>query len=221
MIKNIPTVTKFLILKKTKMKKILITIVLATAITTGFAQRNQYPQQGNGPQQYPDYPQQNGNYSQYSSIVVDAASQSDLSVSVDNYQYQSNGNGNSINIDQLNAGNHNIVIYQWKRNFFGKRVQQVIYNSNLYLKPGFETNIYINGLGQVNISERQLYNNGNYGQGGGYGNNGNGRGYGYGRNKHKHKKNKCDRDDDDRRYSNRNDDDNRRGNNRIDGDDDK
>jgi hypothetical protein len=202
------------------MKKILVTIVLAAAITTGFAQRNQYPQQGNGPQQYPDYPQQNGNYSQYSSIVVDAATQSDLSVSVDNYQYQSNGNGNTINIDQLNAGNHNIVIYQWKRNIFGKRVQHVIYNSNLYLKPGFETTIYINAFGQVNISERQLYNNGNYGQGG-YGNNGNGKGYGYGRNKHKHKKNKCDRDDDDRRYSNRNDDNNRRGNNRSDGDDDK
>ncbi len=169
------------------MKKILTSIISAAVIMLGFAQGQPYPQQ-RGNQQYPNYPQQNNNYNnQYSSLIINSATQRQFSVSVDNYQYQSNGNGNDINVGQLNAGNHNIIIYEWKRNFWGKTVQQVVYNSTLYLKPGFETSIYINLLGQVNISERQLYNNGNYNQDG-YGNNGNGVGYGYGRKKNKHKK---------------------------------
>ena len=69
-----------------------------------------------------------------------------------------------------------------------------MYNSSLYVKPGFETTIFINGAGQVNISERQVYNYEDQG----YGNNGNGVGHGYGRKKNKHKKNHCDNDDDDR-----------------------
>ena len=177
------------------MKKILTSIVLVALVSLSFAQGQQYPQQG-GNQQYPNYPQQNNNYNnQYSSLIVNSSSQRQFSVSVDNYQYQSNGNGNDINVGQLNAGNHNIIIYEWKRNFWGKTVQQVVYNSSLYLKPGFETTIFINILGQVNVSERQLYynNNGNY-DNGGYGNNGNGVGYGYGRKKNKHKKQHCGND---------------------------
>jgi hypothetical protein len=81
-----------------------------------------------------------------------------------------------------------VVITEWKRNFWGKSVQHVVYNSTLYLKPGFETTIYINALGQVNVSERQLSNNGNYNNNNGdYGNNGKGVGHGYGRKKNKHK----------------------------------
>jgi hypothetical protein len=195
------------------MKKILTAIILAATITTGFAQWQ--PNQNGGPQQYPQqgnqqqYPRQNGNYSQYSSLIVSSVSQRQFLVYVDNYQYQANGNNgnnNTVNVDQLQAGNHNVVIYENRRNFWGKTVQSEVYNAALYLKPGFETSIFINALGQANVSERQVYNNnGGYDQGG-YSNNGNGNGYGYGRKKHhknKHKKNKCD--DDDRRDYSRND----------------
>ena len=60
------------------------------------------------------------------------------------------------------------------------------------------TSLLMNTLsfGQVNINERQVYNN-NDDQG--YGNNGNGAGYGYGRKKNKHKKDHCKNDDDDNR----------------------
>ncbi len=206
------------------MKKILTAIIiLAAGITTGLAQWQpnqnggpQYPQQGNQQQ----YPRQNSNYSQYSSLVVSAVSQRQFLVYVDNYQYQANGNNgnnNTVTVDQLQAGNHNVVIYENRRNFWGKTVQSEIYNSTLYLKPGFETSIFINALGQANVSERQVYSNNNNGgyDNGGYGNNGNGNGYGYGRKKHKHKKHQCG-DDDNRRDYSRND--NRRGHD--DGDDD-
>ena len=205
------------------MKKIITLLTLAASITTGFAQWRQSPQQRGGPQQSSNYPSQNTNYSQYGSLVVTSAMQKQFSVYVDNQQYQNNGNngngdnngntgnngyGNTVNIRQLNAGNHNIAIYQWKTNLWGKQVREEIYNSSLYFKPGFETTIFINGLGQVNISEQQVNNNDQ----GGYGNNGNGVGYGYGRKKNKHKNKhhgKEEDEDDDKKYDRKKNKDNK------------
>ena len=193
------------------MKKIFTLIVLAASITTGFAQWQQYPQPGSGPQERQNYPTRNSNINQYSSLIVSSAMQQQISVFIDNQQYQNNGNngngdnngnngyGNTVNIRQLNAGYHSIAVYQWKRNFWGKQVREVIYNTSLNLKPGFETTIFINGVGQVNINEQQVYNNNQ----GGYGNNGNGVGHGYGRKKNKHKNKHYDDYDDDRRYDRR------------------
>ena len=186
------------------MKKIFTFIIATCTMATGFAQW----QQRGGPNQYPNYPQQNNNYNQYSSLSISSALQRQLTVSVDNYQYQvngNNGNGDNVNVGQLPAGNHNIVISQWRSSIFGKQVQEVIYNSSLYFKPGYETNIFVDGYGRTNITERQLYANNNQG---GYNNNGNG--YGYGRAKKKHKKDHCDNDDRDNNqwngnYKNRND----------------
>ena len=162
------------------MKKIFTSIILTAGVFAVFAQGQRYPQNGG--------PRQNNNYNQNSSLIINSASQRQIAVSVDNYQYQSNGNNGDINVGQLSAGNHTVVITEWKKNFWGKSVQQVVYNSSLYLKPGFETTIYINALGQVNVSERQLSNNGNYNNNNGdYGNNGKGVGNGYGRKKNKHK----------------------------------
>ena len=173
------------------MKKIFTFIIATCSMATGFAQW----QQRGGPNENPNYPQQNNNYNQYSSLSISSALQRQLTVSVDNYQYQVNGNnGNSsnVNVGQLQAGNHNIVISQFRSTLFGKQVQEVIYNSAYYFKPGYEINIFVDGYGRTNITERQVYANNNQG---GYNNNGNGVGYGYGRAKKKHKKNHCDNDD--------------------------
>ena len=181
------------------MKKIFTFIIATCSMATGFAQW----QQPGGPNEYPNYPQQNNNNNPYSSLSISSALQRQLTVSVDNYQYQvngNNGNGGTVNAGQLQAGNHNIVISQWRSNIFGKQVQEVIYNSSLYFKPGYETNIFVDGNGRTNITERQLYANNNQG---GYNNNGNG--YGYGRAKKKHKKDHCDNDDHDNNQWNRND----------------
>lgn len=177
------------------MKKIFTFIFAICSVATGFAQW----QQG-GPNQYPNpnqnYPQQNNNYNQYSALTISSGLQQQLTVSVDNYPYQvngNNGNGSNVNVGQLQAGNHTVVISKLRRSFLGKQVQEIIYNSTLYFKPGYETNIFVDGYGRTNITERQLYAN-NTNQGG-YNNNGNGVGYGYGRKKNKHKKNNCDQDD--------------------------
>ena len=183
------------------MKKIFTFIIATCSMAASFAQ---WQQQG-GPNEYPNYPQQNNNYNQYSSLSISSALQRQLTVSVDNYQYQvngNNGNGGNINVGQLPAGNHNIVISQWRSGIFGRQVQEVIYNSSQYFKPGYETNIFVDGYGRTNITERQLYANNNQG---GYNNNGNGDRYGYGRGKKKHKKDHCDNDDHDNNQWNRND----------------
>jgi hypothetical protein len=183
------------------MKKILTLIIAIFSITAGFAQ---WQQQG-GPNHYPDYPPQNNHDNQYSSLLINSGLQHQIAVSVDNYQYRSNensGSGNSINVGQLQSGNHNVIIYQWRTNLWGRQIQEVIYNSSLYFKPGFETNIFVDGFGRTNISERQLYANNNPS---GYYNYGNGAGYGYGRSKNKHKKNKCGNDGHDYNQWNRND----------------
>jgi hypothetical protein len=174
------------------MKKIFTFIIATCSMATGFAQW----QQRGGPNQYPNYPPQNNNYNQYSSLTIGTGLQRQLTVSVDNYQYQvngNNGNGSNVNVGQLQAGNHNVVISQWRSGIFGKQVQEVIYNSSLYFKPGYETNIFVDAYGRTNITEKQLYANNN--NQGGYNNNGNGVGYGYGRNKNKQRKNSCDHDD--------------------------
>lgn len=201
------------------MKKFITLLVLIASITTGFAQWRQSSQQRGGPQQSSNYPDHKNNYSQYGSLVVTSAMQKQIAVYVDNQQYQNNGNngngdnngntgnngpGNTVSIRQLSAGNHNIAIYQWKTNFWGKQVREEIYNSSINFKPGYETTIFINGLGQVNISEKQVYNNDQQT----YGNNGNGVGNGYGRMKNKHKNKHHDKehdDDDDRRYDRKKD----------------
>lgn len=185
------------------MKKIFTFLSVMAIITSGFAQWQQKPQQ------YPNQnggPRQNSNYNQNSSLIVSSASQRQVSVYVDGYQYQSNGNNGAVNVGQLSSGNHNIIIYEMKKNIWGKTVQQEVYNANLYLKPGVETTLFINNLGQVSISERQVNNNNNggYNNNNGPGNNGNGVGYGYGRKKNKYKKNKNQCDDDDDRGNNGN-----------------
>ncbi len=183
------------------MKKIFTFIIATCSMATGFAQW----QQRGGPNEYPNYPQQNNNNGQYSSLSISSALQKQLTVSVDNYQYQvngNNGNGGTVNAGQLPAGNHNIVISQLRSSIFGKQVSEVIYNNSLYFKPGYETNIFVDGNGRTNITERQLYANNDQG---GYNNNGNGVGHGYGRAKKKHKKDHCDNDDHDNNQWNRND----------------
>lgn len=180
------------------MKKILTTMFLATSITLCFAQWQQSPQTGGGPNHYPENSRQQGNYYQNSSLIINTVSQRPLSVSVDGQQYP--GNSNTVNIGQLNSGNHRIVVYEEKRNFWGKQVKNIVYNSDVTLRSGYETTISINSFGQANISERQVNNN-NVGGQNGYdnrmnnGKNGNnGKGHAYG--KYKNKKNKNHDDDD-------------------------
>ena len=178
---------------------------LAGSITLCFAQWQNGPQRGGG-NQFPEYPRQNMNNNQNSSLVISTVSQRPLWVSVDNQQYQSNANNGTFNVGQLNSGNHRIIVYEEKRNFWGKQVKTTVYNSSVNLRPGYETTISINSFGQASISERQVSNNNSTGRQNGYDNNGynnngykgnNGKGHAYGKYKNKHNKHQHDDDDDD------------------------
>ncbi len=182
------------------MKNVLTTIILTGSIAFCFAQKQQYPQRGGRENQHTNYPQQRENFGRKSSLLISAASQRQLSVAIDNRTYENNGNDNTIKIGQINAGNHRLVVYQWKKNFWGKRVRDVVYNSQINLRPGYETSIFINDGGIARINERPLNNNGNYGKGGN-GNNDRGRDWGYSKKKHKHKKNNSGKYEEDRRNS--------------------
>ncbi len=132
----------------------------------------------------------NGTYNnnQNSALVVNAFTNNRFKVSIDysNEYFSNNNNGynNAVNIGSLLTGNHTVVIYEIKRNFFGNEKQVQIYSSVLFFKPSFETIINIDNAGQIAVSERQLFNNNNGG-----GNNGNG----YGKKKNKYKQYKKNR----------------------------
>jgi hypothetical protein len=171
------------------MKKMISFSIALLATLAGFTQW-QGNNQGNG----------QGNYGQNSSLIISSFSQKQFSVTIDNYsQYQSNtGYNNSVTINTLNAGNHTLQVYEMKRGIFGQQRQELIYNSSVYLRPGFETTVSINAFGQATVSERQIYNGGTYA--GGRGNNGNGNGWGYGHQRQKHRKHGCGNDDRNGRY---------------------
>ncbi len=194
------------------MKKIFTFLAVVGIVTCGFAQWQ------NGGDRGPKYDNRNNSYgnNNSSALVVTNAAKNNFTVIVDNnYQYQGDAN-NPVMVNTLSAGNHTVTVYEMSRNFFGKEKKRLAYNSAVYFKPNVETTLSMNSFGQVNITERQLSQNGNGGYGNGnnggydnrnYGNNGNGRGNGNGRMKNKHKGNQCNNDND----NNNND---RRGNGR-------
>lgn len=165
-------------------------------------------------------------------LVVSSYSQRNISVYVDGISKGTSYN-NSVSISDLYGGSHNVKIYQEQKNFWGRTSYRLLYESNLYLRPDYETTLLVNGDNNVSISERRVYsNNGGYGNGnGGYGNGNNGcdNGGGYGNgNRGRHRgwnkdkwKREEDRDHDNGRGYDRNRDDNyydgTRGNDRQSG----
>jgi hypothetical protein len=178
------------------MKGILLLASTLMFLTTSFAQwRNNGPTINNG---------QNNQYNN-SALVLTTDGNNSFAVAIDNgYQYQSNGN--RVNIPDIAAGSHTVLVYEYRRNIFGTPRPKLIYSSNVYFKQGVEHYIYINQFGQASFEERNLYgNSGNNGNNGQYGGNGN-NGYGYncgkqkgkGHKKHAHGKHQGNkhRDDD-------------------------
>jgi hypothetical protein len=142
----------FFTFKFTTMKKISTLLVLMMAITSGFAQwknDNSRPQ-GNG-----NYGSNNNNYKS-SVLIVNAYTANRFTVVIDN-GYQLASNGNTVNAGMLNPGMHNVVVYQWRTNFWGKQKREVVYSNSIFLKPNVETALSINAYGRVNISEKVLY----------------------------------------------------------------
>lgn len=135
------------------MKKISTLLVLVMVITSGFAQwkNDNGRAQGNG-----NYGSNNNNYKS-SVLIVNAYTANRFTVVIDN-GYQMQANGNTINTGAINPGMHDVAVYQWRTNFWGRPKREVVYSSSIYLKPNIETALSINAYGRVNISERALFN---------------------------------------------------------------
>ncbi len=148
------------------MKKICTFLSLMAIMTSGFAQwKNDNNRRQNDNGQYNNGQYNNGRYNnnyKSSALVVNAFSKNRIMVVVDNnYQYQANGS--VLEVGGLQAGMHNIVVYEWRSNFWGKQKREVLYSSALFLKPNVETAISINSFGRVKITENALYQNNQYG----------------------------------------------------------
>ena len=122
-----------------------------------------------------------------------------ISVSVDGRRFNSQGNDNEIIVTNLTPGYHDIVVYNSRRNANnnGRRAgvfngRDILYRSEVYVKPNYIIDIVINRFGRAYMDEAPAnsytgYNNypyyynhnSPYGQQGGGNYPGNGGGYGY------------------------------------------
>ena len=96
----------------------------------------------------------------------------DLKIEIDGKRY-SMQQDNSFTLQNLREGNHTVKIYSEmkKRNglFAGKK-QDVIFNSSVYLRRGYHTDITVNRFGKVFTDERRIDANDDwYESGYGYG----------------------------------------------------
>lgn len=126
-------------------------------------------------------------YPSQSKLSVSATGNNDIRVMVDGVKYRTNNN--VVMISNLNSGYHQVKIYQVKNNRYNDQRNgpsrnnlQLIYTSNLNLRPQYHMDITINRFGKAFVDE-QLISAGYYDdeddwgneQPGGYGNNNYGR----------------------------------------------
>ena len=113
-------------------------------------------------------------------LSVSSVNDQQIRVIVDGRTYQQSRASNSeIELNDLSVGYHSIKVYRGVRGGRGRVEQVLIYNSNLYLRNGYHTDITINRFGKAFVDEQVLGKyegqNGGYGNSG-YGNSGNGHG---------------------------------------------
>lgn len=92
-----------------------------------------------------------------SKLSISSTGNSNFRVMVDGNKYRSNNN--TVMISDLSEGYHTIRIFQVKngRGGFGfGNGYQLVYNSNLYLKPQYFVDIVINRFGKAFIDEQPL-----------------------------------------------------------------
>lgn len=100
-----------------------------------------------------------------SKLSIFAAGNSDIRIMIDGRKYPTNNN--MVMLNNLNSGYHSVKIFrvgnERNRNQFNFRNNryELVYNSNLYLKPQYHTDITINRFGKAFVDE-QLSGNGDF-----------------------------------------------------------
>ena len=105
-------------------------------------------------------------------LTITVPSSKNIQVYVDGRAYQDNNN--TIVLDNIQAGNHSITIYKNNRNSYGnngnygrnsnrkdRRNDQgdVLYNSNVYVRPSYHVDVMINRFGKALVDEKIINNN--------------------------------------------------------------
>ena len=122
-------------------------------------------------------------------LTVTIPSSKNVQVYVDGRIYQGNNN-NTIVLNNIQSGNHSITIYKnnRKNNGYGNNgrdnrknnnrydQRDVLYNSNVYVRPSYHVDVMVNRFGKALVDERVINNNyenddddwydGGYGSGG-------------------------------------------------------
>lgn len=91
-------------------------------------------------------------------LTITTYDNSDIRVEIDGRRY--NSNDNSVRINNINAGYHNVQV--WRRQsggIFGGSREKVVYNSSLYVKPEYQTDIIIDRYGRAQVQEYDLTRN--------------------------------------------------------------
>ena len=122
-------------------------------------------------------------------LTITIPSSKNVQVYVDGRIYQENNN-NTIVLNNIQSGNHSITIYKNNRrgNGYGNNgrdnrknnnrydQRDVLYNSNVYVRPSYHVDVMVNRFGKALVDERVINNNyenddddwydGGYGSGG-------------------------------------------------------
>ncbi|HKH62059.1 MAG TPA: DUF4476 domain-containing protein [Flavitalea sp.] len=94
-----------------------------------------------------------------SKLSITVVGNKDVEIVVDNNRYQSNDN--SVVINSLQPGSHNVKVFSLKRNqrrnVWGNN-SQLIYSSNVYVRPGYFVGITIDRNGRATFNETAIRN---------------------------------------------------------------
>jgi hypothetical protein len=106
-------------------------------------------------------------------LTITVPSSKNIQIYVDGRIYQNNNN-NTIVLNNIKSGNHTTTIYKNNRNGNGygnngrdnrrnnnNRYDQrdVLYNSNVYVRPSYHVDVMINRFGKALVDERAINNN--------------------------------------------------------------
>ncbi len=87
-----------------------------------------------------------------SQLVISNFDNTNLRVVIDGRYYD--GVGSSLALNDLQAGYHQVKVYQVRRGWF--KSDRLMYSSTVFLKPNYQVNVLINRFGQLSIAEQQI-----------------------------------------------------------------
>jgi len=96
-----------------------------------------------------------------SKLTISAMTNEDIKIVIDGNTYNATDNDGTT-VNNIRSGYHSIKVYQKRKAKFnerkGNRNMQLIYETNLYIKPQYHVDIVINRFGKAFIDEQQLDN---------------------------------------------------------------